>query len=65
MPRRKKLFFHLRRTLAKLDDGEVRREDVSASVARALDVPEEQVQIMLGRMAGHDLFFEHTAIGRG
>jgi len=51
----KKLFFHLRKTLAKMDDGEVRREAVSASVARALDVPEEQVQIMLGRMAGHDL----------
>ena len=51
----KKLFFHLRRTLSKMDDGEVRHEAISASVARALDVPEEQVQIMLGRMAGHDL----------
>ncbi|SUZ30852.1 RNA polymerase sigma factor RpoH [Roseibaca ekhonensis] len=51
----KKLFFHLRKTLAKMDDGEVRREEVSATVARALDVPEEQVQIMLGRMSGHDL----------
>ncbi|TVS00752.1 MAG: RNA polymerase factor sigma-32 [Rhodobacteraceae bacterium] len=51
----KKLFFHLRKTLAKLDDGEVRREALSASVARELDVPEEQVEIMLGRMSGQDL----------
>ncbi len=51
----KKLFFHLRKTLVKLDDGEVRRENLSKSVARELDVPEEQVEIMLGRMAGQDL----------
>jgi RNA polymerase sigma-32 factor len=51
----KKLFFHLRKTLAKLDDGEIRTENLSASVARELQVPEEQVQIMLGRMSGQDL----------
>jgi RNA polymerase sigma-32 factor len=51
----KKLFFHLRRTLAKMDDGEIRTESLSSSVSRALDVPEEQVKIMLGRMSGHDL----------
>ncbi|WP_296475599.1 RNA polymerase factor sigma-32 [Roseinatronobacter sp.] len=51
----KKLFFHLRKTLVKLDDGEVRRENLSRSVARELDVPEEQVEIMLGRMSGQDL----------
>ena len=51
----KKLFFHLRKTLAKLDDGTIRHEAISAQVARELDVPEDQVQIMLGRMAGQDL----------
>lgn len=51
----KKLFFHLRKTLVKLEDGEIRREGLSATVSRELDVPEEQVEIMLGRMAGQDL----------
>ncbi len=51
----KKLFFHLRKALIKLEDGEIRREGLSASVARELDVPEDQVEIMLGRMAGQDL----------
>lgn len=51
----KKLFFHLRKTLVKLDDGEYRREALSQTVARELDVPEHQVQIMLGRMSGQDL----------
>lgn len=51
----KKLFFHLRKTLAKLEDGEIRHEALSASVARELDVPEAQVEIMLGRMSGQDL----------
>ncbi|ATX66171.1 RNA polymerase factor sigma-32 [Roseinatronobacter bogoriensis] len=51
----KKLFFHLRKTLVKLDDGEIRSENLSQSVARELDVPEEQVEIMLGRMSGQDL----------
>lgn len=51
----KKLFFHLRKTLAKLEDGEIRYESLSRSVARELDVPEDQVEIMLGRMSGQDL----------
>lgn len=51
----KKLFFHLRKTLSKLDDGEIRTEDLAVSVARELDVPQEQVEVMLGRMSGQDL----------
>jgi RNA polymerase sigma-32 factor len=51
----KKLFFHLRKTLVKLQDGEIRYEALSKSIARELDVPEEQVEIMLGRMSGQDL----------
>lgn len=51
----KKLFFHLRKTLSKLDDGEIRNESLSSSVARELDVPQAQVEIMLGRMSGQDL----------
>jgi RNA polymerase sigma-32 factor len=51
----KKLFFHLRKTLVKLQDGEIRHEALSRSIARELDVPEEQVEIMLGRMSGQDL----------
>ena len=51
----KKLFFHLRKTLIKLENGEIREENLCQSVARELDVPEAQVEIMLGRMAGQDL----------
>ena len=51
----KKLFFHLRKALLKVDAEDVRRLGLSASVARELDVPEEQVEIMLGRMSGQDL----------
>ncbi len=51
----KKLFFHLRKTLIKLENGEIRQENLSQSIARELDVPEEQVEIMLGRMSGQDL----------
>ncbi len=51
----KKLFFHLRKTLAKVEEGEIARAGLQASVAQALDVPEAQVEIMLGRMAGQDL----------
>ncbi len=56
----KKLFFHLRKTLIKLENGEIRREGLSASVARELDVPEAQVEIMLGRMSGQDLSLNVT-----
>ncbi len=51
----KKLFFHLRKTLIKLENGEIRQENLGQSIARELDVPEEQVEIMLGRMSGQDL----------
>ena len=51
----KKLFFHLRKTLIKLENGEIRQENLSQSIARELDVPEDQVEIMLGRMSGQDL----------
>ena len=50
----KKLFFHLRRVLQREEsrDGE---GAMSARVARELQVPEEQVEMMMGRMAGPDL----------
>lgn len=51
----KKLFFHLRRLQARAEGDVQRNEAISAQVARELDVPEEQVQIMLGRMSGPDL----------
>jgi RNA polymerase sigma-32 factor len=51
----KKLFFHLRRLQSKLDTGEPRTEALSATIARELDVPQAQVEIMMGRMSGSDL----------
>lgn len=49
----KKLFFHLRRALRQQEArGETLRAD---RVARALDVPEDQVLVMMGRMTGPDL----------
>ncbi len=60
----KKLFFHLRKVLLKLDDGAVRNETLSRSIARELDVPEAQVEIMLGRMSGQDLSL-NTPQGEG
>ena len=49
----KKLFFHLRRELRQSEArGEVLRAD---EVARRLDVPQDQVHLMIGRMAGPDL----------
>ncbi|MCC5983947.1 MAG: RNA polymerase factor sigma-32 [Rhodobacteraceae bacterium] len=51
----KKLFFHLRRLQAEAQDDPARREAVSAAVARELDVPADQVEIMMGRMSGPDL----------
>lgn len=60
----KKLFFHLRKTLIKLENGEIREENLSKSIARELDVPEAQVEIMLGRMSGQDLSL-NTPQGEG
>ncbi|NYS23604.1 RNA polymerase factor sigma-32 [Rhodobacteraceae bacterium 2376] len=51
----KKLFFHLRRLQARAEDDPTRRESISASVARELDVPADQVELMMGRMSGPDL----------
>lgn len=51
----KKLFFHLRRVLAKHIDDETRDEPLSVLVARELEVPEAQVEAMMGRMSGPDL----------
>ncbi len=51
----KKLFFHLRRLQARAEDDLRRDESIATAVARELDVPEEQVEIMLGRMSGPDL----------
>ena len=50
----KKLFFHLRRVLQKADRTEM-SEPISALVARELQVPQDQVEAMLGRMSGPDL----------
>ncbi|PVH29637.1 RNA polymerase factor sigma-32 [Pararhodobacter oceanensis] len=51
----KKLFFHLRRVIAKHIDDESREEPLSVLVARELEVPEAQVEAMMGRMSGPDL----------
>ena len=51
----KKLFFHLRRLQARAEEDPDRREAISATVARELDVPPEQVELMMGRMSGPDL----------
>ncbi|WP_417587499.1 RNA polymerase factor sigma-32 [Pararhodobacter oceanensis] len=51
----KKLFFHLRRVVAKHIDDESREEPLSVLVARELEVPEAQVEAMMGRMSGPDL----------
>lgn len=54
----KKLFFHLRRAMQR-DEGrtldERGRDALSTRLARELEVPEEQVVLMMGRMAGGDL----------
>lgn len=51
----KKLFFHLRRAMARHKDDEARTEPLSAVIARELQVPENQVEAMMGRMSGPDL----------
>lgn len=50
----KKLFFHLRRAMQRMESlgGE---GALSTRVARELQVPEAQVELMMGRMAGPDL----------
>ena len=51
----KKLFFHLRRAIAKHQDDMTSNEPLSARVAHELQVPVEQVEAMMGRMSGPDL----------
>jgi len=51
----KKLFFHLRRVLQRHEADEARDEPLSLRVARELQVPENQVEVMMGRMSGADL----------
>lgn len=50
----KKLFFHLRRALQR-EEGRDGEGAMSARLAHELQVPEEQVELMMGRMAGPDL----------
>ena len=51
----KKLFFHLRRVLQRHEGDASRDEPLSTRVARELQVPEDQVEVMMGRMSGADL----------
>jgi len=51
----KKLFFHLRRAMAKHARDEGSDEPLVVRVARELQVPVDQVEAMMGRMAGPDL----------
>ena len=51
----KKLFFHLRRALQKHARDVTSDEPISVRVARELQVPVDQVEAMMGRMAGPDL----------
>ncbi|GAB4270001.1 MAG: RNA polymerase factor sigma-32 [Pararhodobacter sp.] len=53
----KKLFFHLRRAMQKhaRDESPDKGEPLSVRVARELDVPVDQVEAMMGRMAGPDM----------
>ena len=50
----KKLFFHIRRLIQTLDDSEA-PDAIATRIARALDVPEAEVEAMIGRMSGPDL----------
>lgn len=51
----KKLFFHLRRVMQRHEADQGRDEPLSVRVARELQVPEDQVEVMMGRMSGADL----------
>ena len=56
----KKLFFNLNRVQARIEraagaGSSLARDAICAEIARELMVPAEQVETMLGRMAGHDL----------
>lgn len=51
----KKLFFHLRRELLQRERAGKGAEGLVQDLAESFDVPEDQVELMLGRMAGPDL----------
>ncbi|MFN3954880.1 MAG: RNA polymerase factor sigma-32 [Pararhodobacter sp.] len=51
----KKLFFHLRRVMQRQAGQGDGTEALSTRVARELQVPEDQVEVMMGRMSGPDL----------
>lgn len=51
----KKLFFHLRKAIQKHAGDVTSNEPLSARVARELQVSQDQVEAMMGRMSGPDL----------
>ncbi len=51
----KKLFFHLRRVMQRQEGLPADGQALSTRVARELQVPEDQVELMMGRMSGPDL----------
>jgi len=59
----KKLFFHLRRSLQRETSVPTSDEPVSRRIARDLQVPEDQVVAMMGRMAGPDLSLDAPQSG--
>lgn len=59
----KKLFFHLRKAMQKHARDGVPGESVAQRVARELQVPLEQVEAMMGRMAGPDLSLDAPQSG--
>ncbi|KPQ07607.1 MAG: RNA polymerase sigma-32 factor [Rhodobacteraceae bacterium HLUCCA12] len=59
----KKLFFHLRRVMQRHESEAGRNEPLSTRVARELQVPEDQVELMMGRMSGADLSLDAPQSG--
>ncbi|MCC5971917.1 MAG: RNA polymerase factor sigma-32 [Pararhodobacter sp.] len=59
----KKLFFHLRRVMQRHAGDADREEPLSTRVARELQVPEDQVELMMGRMTGADLSLDAPQSG--
>jgi RNA polymerase sigma-32 factor len=59
----KKLFFHLRRELLQRERAGLGGEGLVQDLARSFDVPEDQVELMLGRMSGPDLSLDAPQSG--
>ena len=61
----KKLFFHLRRAMQREQERDASSQDgpLATRLARELQVPEEQVELMMGRMAGPDLSLDAPQSG--